>query len=228
MRAVLLLGLLAAGPAAAQGAPDGLYLMTRYWMNSGLETGGFLFAQGQVARDPAGDPAAFDFAAARAADPASVGAVSLAGDTLSVAWGDGSTTASTLEPAGEGCFYWDGGQFCPAGGFAGPTLSGHYEGSIGAAGLQGTIAVARSVTFGPDGRYAMGATSSFASTSDGSTVSGGASGEEKGTYALAGTTLTLTPKGGAPTVVTAFPYGADLATDHPEWIYFGGTMLSRR
>ena len=59
------IALLSAAPSQAQEAPDGLYLMTRFWMNSGLETDAFLFWDGQVVRGPAGDIEDFDFEAAR-------------------------------------------------------------------------------------------------------------------------------------------------------------------
>ena len=55
----------------------------------------------------------------------------------------------------------------------------------------------------------------------------GSTGGEEGSYAIAGTALTMTPDGGNPETVSAFPFGEDVEGARPEWIVFGGLLLKR-
>ena len=202
-------------------------MMTRFWMNSGLEVDAFLFRDGQVARGPAGDVEDFDFEAARAAAPDRVGAYELSDGTLKVVWGDGETDAATFE-TGDACFNWNAGLFCPARPFAVDALEGTYEGGASGSSSLGYAANARTLTFTPDGRYTMSSAGGISSETAESEVSGGSSGEEAGTHSIDGTVLTLNPDGGEPNTVPAVPFGEGVEGASPEWIYFGGVMLRRR
>jgi len=179
-------------------------------------------------RGPAGDIEDFDFDAAREKAPDQVGEYRIEGDTMTVAWGDGEVAEAEVEAGTDGCFHWNAGLFCPAEPFAASALSGTYEGGASGNSALGFALASRSYTFTPDGRYTLDAAASVSSTSSESTVSAGSTGSEAGSYTVDGTALTLTPDGGEPMMVAAFPFGEDVATDHPEWIYLGGTMMKRR
>jgi hypothetical protein len=218
----------------AAGPRDGLYLMTRYL--SGLELDGYYFKAGQVLRSPIGNIATLDIAAAGRARPAFYGQIDMTGNKMRVRWGDNRTSESVLEvTAGDPCFAWDGGIFCPVTGFkAGERLNGSFEGGLRSSSSVGTASNLRTVTFTSAGTYQMDATGEVHSTADPSSreqeddIAGFSAGQESGTYTLSGTDLALQPGGRAPYHVLTFPYNVDdNAKSKPDHVYFGGTMLQR-
>ena len=149
------------------------------------------------------------------------------GDQLTVVWGDGHKTESRVErSAGDPCFSWDSGSFCPVELFAnGATLNGSFEG--GASSGSG-VANARTISFKSDGTYAMDMSATVSSRSAESKVSAGSTGQESGRYQLNGTLLHLTPTGKPAYDILIFPYTMDDASKvKPDHLYFGGTMLKR-
>ena len=214
----------------AQGGPkDGLYLMTRYWSGTGLEIDAFFFKTGQVVRSPSANVDQFDFAAAKRATPGKVGQFTLGAGKMSITWGDGTKSESAVETqAGDPCFTWDMGIFCPVEAFpAGAKLTGTFEGGASSG---GGVSNARVITFAADGSYRMESSAAISSCTNQSTVTGGATGAEAGTYQLSGTLLRLTPAGGPPAYgVLVFPFTQnDAAKVKPDSLYFGGTMLKRK
>jgi hypothetical protein len=213
----------------AQGGPkDGLYLMTRYWSGTGLEIDAFYFKGTQVVRSPTENIEQFDFAAARRSAPGKVGQFTFAAGKLSIAWGDGTKGESPVETqAGDPCFTWDMGIFCPVEAFpAGAKLSGSFEG--GASSGRG-VSNARLITFAADGTYRMDSSAAVSSQTSQSRVTGGATGTESGTYQLAGTLLRLAPAGKTSYNVLVFPFTQNEAAKvKPDSLYFGGTMLKRK
>ena len=215
--------LLAAFPALAAGPADGLYLMTRF-SGSSLSMDAFLFRKGQVARAPESDVEGFDFAAARSARPDRTGTYGMEGETLVVTWADGKTIASNYKQDKD-CFGWNGGIFCPVKPFAkGARLEGKFSGGQSAGG--GAVASSTTISFSPDGSYAL---SSTGSVSPGGGVAGSAasSSSETGSYELSGTSLTLRSAGGAAKKILVFPYDDGGKGKQPARLYFGGTMLRR-
>lgn len=217
--------------AIAQASPkDGLYLMTRYWSGSGLEIDAYYVRAGQIVRSPSRNVAQIDFAAERAQSPARVGQMQMKGDQLTVTWGDGHKTESRVErSAGDPCFSWDGGSFCPVERFAnGATLSGSFEGGASAGADGSRVANARDISFKADGTYTMDMSATVSSRTNESRASAGSTGQESGHYQLNGTLLHLMPTGKAAYDVLVFPYTMDDAAKvKPDHLYFGGTMLKR-
>ena len=215
--------LLAAFPAIAAGPADALYLMTRF-TGSSLAMDAYLFRKGQVARAPESDAESFDFVAAKAAAPDRTGSYRMQGDKLVVAWADGKTVESNYKQD-NACFGWNGGIFCPVKPFEkGAKLDGKFSGGQSAGG--GAVASSTTISFAPDGTYALSSTGSVA---PGGRVSGSAasSSSETGRYELSGTSLTLRSAGGAPKKVLVFPYDDGGKGPQPSRLYFGGTMLRR-
>lgn len=208
--------------------PQGLYMMTRMIMGSSLELAGWLFRDGQVARDPRGDVAHFDFKAAAAAAPAATGTFALAGRKLTMRWANGKTETGDYEPGDHGCFYWDMGSFCPVEPFGrNQKLDGVFSG--GASAGSGRVANVTTLTLTSSGRYTLEQVGSVRSApSAGTRLQGGASGGESGTYELSGTALTLRPAGGAPRQALAFPYDDGTKGPQPRRLFFDGAMLKRQ
>ena len=229
---VLVCSVFSTTAALAAGPRDGLYLMTRYF--SGLELDAYYFKAGQVVRSPIGNIATLDFAAARRDKPAFVGQVDMNGNKMRVRWGDNRLTESVLEvKAGDPCFAWDGGTFCPVTGFkGGEHLNGSFEGGLRSSSSVGAASNLRTVSFTSAGTYRMDATGEVHSQADPTRreedLSGFSEGQESGSYTLSGTDLTLQPAGRAPYHVLIFPYNVDdNSKEKPDHIYFGGTMLQR-
>ena len=212
--------------SAASGPRDGLYLMVRYVYGGNLEFDAYYFKAGQVARAPTANIATLDFVALRNKTPAAVGTVSINGDKMMIRWGNGTSAESTLETkAGDPCFAWDAGSFCPVSPFKpGERLDGTFEGGLRSTGSTGTVASnARTISFTSGGTYQMDAVGVLGDKDGVDAFEGGS---EKGTYTLNGTDLTLTS--GKTYHVLAFPYNADDgAAVKPDHVYFGGSMLKR-
>src|SRR5205823_566843 len=127
-----------------------------------------------------------------------------------IVWGDGSKSESAVErDAGDPCFTWDMGIFCPAESFpAGAKLAGSFEGGASSGGAGGNVVSnARVITFAADGTYRMDSSAAVTGRTSQTQVTGGASGSEAGTYQLTGTLLRLIPAGGKPAYdVLVFPF----------------------
>jgi hypothetical protein len=200
--------------------PEGMYLMTRMAFGS-LETTGYYFQGNEIFEAPKGGD---DFAAFKQANPKKHGTYVVEGDTMRVTWGGGrSATESKLEKKEKGCFYFNGGLFCPVQPFANETnLDGTYSGG-GSAGM-GTGAVvssASSITFSKDGKYTASRVGGVSTESSRVSAGASATSSDSGTYEIAGYTLTLKSSSGSTTKVTAFPY-------EPDHLYYEGRMMKRQ
>lgn len=215
----------AAGGAAAGGGLDGLYFMTRFWPNTGLETATYSFHNGAVVRNPIAAGNSLDVQAERATHPNDVGTYSLSGGQLVMTLAGTPHTAKFEKETG-GCFGWDAGVFCPVKTFKpGTTLDGTFTGGASVGG--GAVMSSMTITFKPDGSYQLESAASFSSKGKVSNVSGGSTGGERGTYRINGNALTLMPQGGKQQVVSTFPYDDGSKGPEPRSIYFGGGMLKR-
>lgn len=219
----LLLALLASG--CGGGGDDALYIMTRFWPSSGsLEIESYWFGpDGVVVRNPTGDPASLDVDAERAERPRDVGTYAWDGDTLTMAF-DGRESSGEAERDGD-CFTVDMGTYCPVEPVGASTIEGTYSGGVSARAGGGLAISSATIRFSDDGTYALGTAGSIASASDASAVSGGSSGEERGTYRFEGTALHLEPEGAPPRVVSTFAYDDGSEGEKPRRLYFGGAML---
>lgn len=208
--------------AATQAASkiDGMYLMTRFAFNT-FETTAFYFKDGEVFEHPKGGT---DFAAFKKDSPKRAGKFSLSADEkkMRIEWGGGRRTIDTkVEWSDGGCFYFDGGLFCPAAPFKKDTkIEGHFSGGATAGG--GTSAFVSSSTtlqLSKDGTYTLSKAGSASLNAGGSSYGSSSENAETGTYQLDSYTLALTPKKGNPHKHTVF-----LKDD---FLYFEGVMLKK-
>lgn len=218
-----------AAPAMARGGGggglDGLYLMTRFWMGSGLEVATYRFHDGIVIRNPVGSAKGIDLAAERAMQANNVGTYRLQAGQLTLAF-PGSNQPARFEPGTGGCFNWNTATFCPVEVFKpGTTLDGSFEGGASVGG--GAVMSSMTITFRRDGSYQRNGAASFSSQGRNSGASGGGTSSERGRYRIDGTALTLMPDGGPQTVVSTFPYDDGSTGPEPHSVYFGGGMLKR-
>jgi hypothetical protein len=208
--------------------PQGLYMMTRMIMGSSLELAGWYFKDGQVAMNPRGDVARFDFKAAAVESPATTGTFKISGKSMTITWANGKTAKGDYEPGDHGCFYWDLGSFCPVEPFAkNQKIDGTFSG--GASAGYGRVANATTLTLTGAGQYRLEQAGSVKSeVSGGTQLQAGSSGGESGTYDLSGTALTLKSAGGKSRQVLAFPYDDGTKGPQPRRIFFDGAMLKRQ
>ena len=211
---------LAAPANNGQGPLDGFYLMTRFWMNSGLEIASYWFRGGTVVKDPIGSGQTLDIEAERASHASDVMPYRVAGGQLTI-----GAQQAKLEPDKNGCFNWDTGIFCPVEVFKIGTIDGTFEGGASVGG--GAVMSSTAITFKRDGTYSRDSVASFSSKGTKSTVSDGSTGSELGKYRIDGTALHLIPDGGKETVISTFPYDDGTAGPAPRRMYFSGGMLTR-
>jgi hypothetical protein len=195
-------------------------------MGSSLEISGWYFKNGQVSNRPTGNIAAFDFKNASAKNPDKTGTYSISGKKMTIKWANGKQSTGDYEPGDHNCFYWDMGSFCPAEPFAkGAKLDGVFEG--GASVGYGSVANVTQITFTSAGQYKLESVGTVKSEiSNGTQLSGGATGGESGTYQLSGTNLTLNG-GGKSRQVLAFPYDDGTKGPQPHRVFFDSIMLKR-
>lgn len=219
---LMFLAVLSIGPALAD--PDGLYLMTRYIMGSSLEIEGWYFKGGKLSNRPLGNVTNFDFNAAAKARPENTGSYVISGKKMTISWANGKKSEGDYEPGDHGCFFWDMGNFCPAKPFPpGTKLSGVFEG--GASAGYGAVANAHTLTLNADGTYKMSSAASLKSDAkNGSQLYAGSSGDESGTYSIAGTTMTMTG-GGKTRQVLVFPYDDGSKGPAPRRLMFDAIMM---
>lgn len=202
--------------------PIGLYIMTRYWIATGsLEISSWYFApDGTAYENPAGGFSPEELAKTKVQAKVSGG-----GDTLTLTWSDGKASTGSYEPNPEQkAFFWDAGNFVPAKGFADPAaLVGQWSGGMSISGA----AVAKTLTLNADGSYTLSSAASVSSTSDGSTVTAGASGDSAGSWQAGQYSLTLNGSDGSIERAIAFPFSVKGNDEQPEKFYFQGIMWSR-
>jgi hypothetical protein len=208
--------------------PQGLYMMTRMVMGSSLELAGWYFKNGQVAENPRGDLARFDFKAAAAEAPARTGTFVRSGKTMTMSWANGKKSTGDYEPGDHGCFYWDMGSFCPVEPFGkNQKIDGVFTG--GASAGSGRVANATTLALTGGGQYRLEQAGSVKSApSAGTQLQAGASGGDSGTYELSGTVLVLKSASGKSRQVLAFPYDDGTKGPQPRRIFFDGAMLKRQ
>ena len=220
------------GPAPAApvkggggGGLEGLYLMTRFWVGSGLEIATYRFHDGTVILNPVGSAKSLDLQAEQATHPNNIGTYRLQGGQLVLSFPDGKHEAK-FEPESKGCFGWNMGIFCSVEAFKpGTTLDGTFSGGASVGG--GAVMSSTSITFRRDGTYQRESAGSFATQGSTTAVSGGSVGTEHGKYRIDGTALYLMPDGGRESVVSTFPYDDGSTGPAPRRMYFGGGMLKR-
>ena len=220
--------ILIAPPESLAAGPQGLYMMTRMVMGSSLELAGWYFKNGQVAENPRGDVARFDFKAAAAEAPGTTGTFVLSGKTMTMSWANGKKATADYEPGDHGCFYWDMGSFCPVEPFGkNQKIDGVFSG--GASAGSGRVANATTLTLSGSGQYRLEQVGSVRSGASGGTqLQAGSSGGESGTYELSGTGLVLKSASGKSRQVLAFPYDDGTKGPQPRRIFFDGAMLKRQ
>jgi hypothetical protein len=203
--------------------------MQRRWVATGhLEHDAWLFRDGRFAQSPTGDLVSFNFDAAA---PDTSGRFTVAGNTLTMEWGNGERYEGEAEvEAGTGCFYYNTGSFCPAEPFRTTVLDGSYEGGSGIQTSSGPASGSNSFTFRPDGTYTRETAASigFGGEEGDTAAMAGSTGGESGRYRVDGMSLVLTSDGGGERALTAFPFGEGIDASQPERIFLDGVLLTRR
>lgn len=225
MRSALLalVSLILIGSGAQAAGPDGLYLMTRMWSGS-FEMRGWYFKNGQVSNEPRGELEKFDFKAAAAASPGTTGSYTVSGDSMTIKTADGKQTTAKYEAKDKGCFYWNGGLFCPARPFdKGAKLDGVFTGGASVSGA----ASAMTLTLSANGQYKLTSAGSATTRTSQSTATVSGQGAQSGTYELSGTQLVLKPSEGQPRKVLVFQYDDGSKLPMPHRMFFDGGMLKR-
>ncbi|AVP98814.1 hypothetical protein C7S18_17225 [Ahniella affigens] len=217
----LMLGLIA-GCGRSGSVPDGAYLRTEF-AGGYLSNRLFVFQNGQVAGDVGGDLEHFDFAKHRQVSPTWIGTYERHGDTLKIVWADGTVQEGPIriDSSGEGFdFYGYGHAPIKPIDDAGRVQGRYYGGAS-----YGGISTAYDITFNGNGQYVSNQAASVRSTSDGSEVSGGSHGGDRGTYAIRGNVLTLNGSGGSQSVQL---YQVPTSGTGPiELLIMDGTVLTR-
>jgi hypothetical protein len=199
---------------------EGMYLMTRFSGGS-LQTSAYYFTPaGEVFEEPTGGS---DFQAFKASAPQQAGKYMVSGDKMRIEWG-GKRRAleAELERKERGCFYFNGGLFCPVKPFPKDAkLEGRYSGGGTAGGGTGAVvSSASSITFKPDGTYSTSAIGGVSATVGGTSVGKSSSSSAKGKYQLDQYTLTLKGDDGTIQKRTVFPYDTNR-------LYFEGSMMKK-
>lgn len=189
----LTLLLMIAACTRAGALPDGAYLRTEFSGGS-LSNRLYVFRNGQVAGNAAGDLLDFDFAAHARAMPNWSGRYTRTGDSLKVEWADGSVNEGVIrvDSSGKG-FDFQSAPYAPieAIGDAG-RVNGRYVGGAS----YGGVTSAFDIEFDGAGGFESSNAASIVSRSGASEVSGGSSGADSGTYRIDGNRLVLTGSAG--------------------------------
>lgn len=220
----------ATGPVeatVADGKPQGLFFMTRFWPSSGsLEKIVWYFApDGQVYQNLTTGFSAADLGAHQGPK----GTYQVRGDQLTVTWDDGSVSQSTVEVSGRG-FHWNAGIFTPIRPFTAADrrkLAGRYEGGESFSTGRGGGSVSKTLELRPDGTFAQSGTAAVRSISEGSAATAGGESVSDGRWQLDEYALTLTSASGQTTRAIAFPYDDEKTPAYPDHFFFNGTMYKR-
>lgn len=217
-------------PAAAsfkQGAPVGLFFMTRFWSFTGtLEKLVWYFApDGTVYQSLEHGFSEADLAAH--AGPKGVCKVD--GDTLEVQWAKGKKSAARIERKDTG-FFWDGGNFTPVQPFdPSHSIVGTYEGGESISFSGNRAAISKTLELRADGTFRWSGVSFLSSTTDASRVTAGSNGvDSTGRWRATGYSLVLVDEQGNVYRRIAFPYDDKNTPVNPDRIFFGGTMFKRQ
>lgn len=220
---------LVARPAGAKAGLEGAFLRVETFYSGtslSLSNQGWFFTKdGRFSKAPRGgfDPKAF---AAAAPAGKGEGTYWIAAGKITFAWADGSKpTVQDFQDKGDE-LVWGGLGATRVEGFPkGWRLEGEYEGGASVGG--GALMSSTTITYFKDGTFRRGSVASFKTESDRSVVSGGASGEGRGTYEFDGFTLTMT-ENGQTSRYTVFAFSDKDAAGRPEYIYRDGTMMRRQ
>jgi hypothetical protein len=209
------------------GAPIGLYFMTRFWpATSSLEKAAWYFApDGTVYRN-----LAFGFSTADLASHIGPkGTYRGVGDKLEVTWSTGKTTSSVIKSSGRG-FSWDAGLFSAVQPFQNEaSLAGRYEGGESLSTGTGRAALSKTLELHVDGTFTWQGVSLLGATSKESQVTAGAIGTaSRGTWRFHGYSLVLTEQSGNVFRRIAFPYDDEKTTVNPDRIFFGGILYNKK
>jgi hypothetical protein len=213
-------------PAAVKnGMPEGLYLMTRYLpATQSLERSAWYFAPDhQVFRDLKDGFSAADLAAHAGLR----GRLRRMGQTLEVAWSDGTLTAAELESDSLG-FTWDMGMFAPAGAFENSTgAAGVYEGAEVLGIESHEFPVAQRLELREDGTFKWDGVS-FVRAAVESEITVTANAVTTGTWKVEGFSLVLTSNENITLRRIAFPQDDEQTIIRPDHLFFAGVLYKRR
>jgi hypothetical protein len=181
---------------------SGLYMRTQMW-GSSLEISWLFFtADKKLVRNPLFGVNPIQYAKELGANPSNVASYSLAGNKMTIKWGDGKTQTVNVEFKGRELSAFDGG-LCskPA-----PFKSSYFP-DLTYSGFASAGSVSRSVTLflGKDGKFRD---SRLGAISGSGNVSGAAAStaSDAGTYSIKGNTITFKYKSGKEWIVVAQPY----------------------
>lgn len=212
-------------PGYEDGHPVGLYLMTRYWIATGsLEKAVWYFtSDGRVYKDPEDGFSDEKLAAHKG----SHGTVTVEGDTMTIKWSDGKSSAGNFERA-KGGFNWDMGIFAPVKGFTDDEhLVGRWEGGTSVSFSGSYAATSNSLDLKADGTFTGESVASLRSDSRESSVSAGSQGTTGGTWKRDGYALVFTYNDGRVVRGVTFPFDDEETAVFPDRFYFAGTMYKK-
>jgi len=203
--------------------PDGAYLRSEFSGGS-LSNRLYVFKNGQVAGNVAGDLLSFDFAAHAKAMPNWSGRYARTGDTLKVEWADGTVNEGPIrvDSSGKG-FDFQSAPYAPVEAIGNADrVNGRYVGGAS----YGGVTSAFDIAFDGAGGFESSSTASIVSNSAASQVSGGSSGADSGTYRIDGNRLVLTGSVGARSFqIFQVPTSGDGPID---MLIIDGTVLMRQ
>lgn len=219
---------LLAGPGAvltshAASTPDGAYLRAEF-TGGQLRNDIYVFKGGQVAYPASGDLEKYDFAAHKKRAPNYVGAYSVSSDQMKIQWPDGSKWEGRIKPDKAGGFDYRSAGYAPIKPLVrGAVLNGKFRGGASVAGAS----VSFNYDFKPDGSYTSASAGSVSSKSARSTASAGSASSGQGRYSISGTTLTLTPAGGAPVTHRIYYVPTKAGDKTPDMIIIDGVVATK-
>lgn len=202
--------------------PEGMFLRSVFDGTS-LRNTLFVFKNGQVAYNPAGDLENVDFGALAAANPGSVGTYSVSGSTLNITWGGGSTETGEMKPDKAGGFDYRSAPYAPLLPLAaGAVLEGRFTGGSSLPGISASV----DYTFDGRGGYKTNAAGVAVTFTAGSTSTAGSSSEDAGTFTVLGSRITLTGSSGS-RASNIYYVPTSAGAGNPDMIVLGGVVLTK-
>ena len=194
-------------PGAGTKLPlDGLYMKVYQANGSAIIELYYFTPDGKVSTRPFGGIDPFDWTAAAKNFPGYTGTYTLQGGNILMRMGDGKTRKETYGVNNEGVQL-DGYLAQKMGGFQqGAKLTGRWSGSSSSVFGVDRATSSWNFNFANDGTYEWERQGAVFAKGPDVTGSAGANSRERGTFALAGNTLRLTPTQGQPRSLTIFPY----------------------
>lgn len=212
------------------GAPVGLYFMTRLWpFTHTLEKLVWYFApNGTVYQSLEYGFSRHDLASH--AGPK--GRVEFTAGMLTVRWLDGKMSSGAIEQNADepGAFSWDGGNFVPARPFARDgSVAGSYEGDESISFSGNRAALSRTLELRADGTFRWRGVSFLSSTTEVSHVIAASNGvDSTGRWHASGYVIVLVDEQGKIYRRIAFPWDDPTTPVRPDHLVFGGTFFQRR